>query len=222
MRSLISTFIFMFILLLNPTSGQISEEIKSMTNGLNPALVLELPNADEAFVEKLWKKYIKPYGGKTKKLGRKGELFTDDAEIVAIGGSNTIDLYCASTGASNNVYLNMWVDMGGAYLSSETHPEQFTEAEKFLMRFALFVAKESTKIELDKEEDNLKRLATTLKRLERDNERYHREIELAKARIQKAEANIETNVIEQDNTRNAIDLQNNVVSEVKKRLTELN
>ena len=221
MRSLILLLNFTFFLVCSPIHAQITEEVKSMANGMNPALILELPNADDSFVEKLWKKYIKPYGGKTKKMGRKGEIFTDDAEIVAIGGSNTIDLYTKSSGAGDYVYLNMWVDLGGTYLASESHPEQFTEAEKFLMRFALFVAKENTKLELESEEQNLKRLTTSLKKLERDNDRYHREIEMAKERIKKAEDNIETNLADQENTKNAIELQQEILNEVKKRLAEL-
>lgn len=221
MRSLFTLIFFTFLYTI-PTSGQISEEVKSMSAGLNPALVLEIPNSDANFVAKLWKKYIKPYGGKTKKTGRNGQWFTDDADIVAIGGSNSIDIYASSNGAGDAVYLSMWIDLGGAYLSSDTHPEQYTEGEKFLMRFALFVAKENTKLELEKEEQNLKKLGTALKRLERDNERYHREIELAKERIRKAEANIDANVIEQDNTRSAIELQQEVIGEVKKRLADLN
>ena len=203
------------------SNAQIDEESKSMSLGVRNSLVLNLPNSKADFVDKLWKKYIKTYGGKTKKARGGNEIFTDDAEIVALGGANTIDIYARSEDQGNGVNLVMWVDLGGAFLASETHPDRFTEGEKFLMRFALFVAKENTTLELEEEEKQFKRLETGLKRLERDNERYHREIEQAKEAIRKAEANIETNIQEQDQANQQIEVQQGIIEEVKKRLKEL-
>lgn len=211
---------FIFIFLFSSLEAQITEESKSMSLGARNALVLELPDTESNFVEKLWKKYLKTYGVKTKK-SRGGEIFSDDAEVVAIGGANTIDIYAKSEEQGTGSELSMWIDLGGAFLASETHQDRYLEGEKFLMRFALFVAKENTKIELDEEENQLKKLLTLKKKLQRDNERYHREIEQAKETIRKAEANIETNLVEQDDTDQQIEIQNGVVDEVKKRLSDL-
>lgn len=203
------------------SSAQITEESKSMNLGVRNALILDLPDTKPSFVDKLWKKYIKTYGGKTKKVRGGDEIFTDDAEIVGIGGANTVDIYARAEDRGTGASLAMWVDMGGAFLASETHADRYIEGEKFLMRFALFVAKENTQIEMEEEEKQLKRLESNLKRLERDNERYHREIEQAKEAIRKAEANIETNLLEQDETNQQIEIQKGVVSEVKRRLSDL-
>ncbi|NNE28664.1 MAG: hypothetical protein HKN16_03460, partial [Saprospiraceae bacterium] len=102
------------------------------------------------------------------------------------------------------------------------HPDAYVEGEKFLMRFALFVAKEKTELELNNEEKEMKRLETLLKRLERDNERYHREIDLAKEKIRQNESNIETNLIEQEETRKLVELQIAQIEKVRARLAELN
>jgi len=115
----------------------------------------------------------------------------------------------------------MWVDFGGAFLASSTHSDRYVEGEKFLMRFALFVAKENTLLELEEEANQLKKLETLLKRLNRENERYHREIEQAKEAIRRAEANIETNLQEQDQANQQIEIQQGLLEEVKKRLEDL-
>ena len=64
-------------------------------------------------------------------------------------------------------------------------------------------------------------MESSLKRLVRENERYHREIEQAKEAIRRAEANIETNLLEQEQTNQQIETQVNVVDGVKKRLEDL-
>ncbi len=212
--SFLSFFIF-------NADAQITEESKSMSLGVRNAFVLEIPDTKASFVDKLWKKYIKTYGGKTKKTRGSNEVFTDDAEVVAMGGANTIDIYASSDDRGEGSNLTMWVDLGGAFLASETHPDRYMEGEKFLMRFALFVAKENTVIELEEEEKQFKRLQANLKRLERDNERYHREIEQAKETIRKAEAGIETNLLDQEETNQQIEIQQGVLDAVKKRLSEL-
>ena len=222
MSTRIPLLLSFFFLFAGNIDAQISEESMSMILGVRNALVLELPDTKSGFVSKLWKKYIKTYGGKTKKTRGGNEIFTDDADVVAIGGANTIDIYAKTDDRGEGSNLAMWIDLGGAFLASETHPDRYMEGEKFLMRFALFVAKENTVIELEEEEKQLSRLGSSLKRLVRDNERYHREIEQAKEAIRKAEANIETNIINQDETNQQIELQQGVVGDVKKRLSDLN
>lgn len=200
--------------------AQITEGGKSMSQGYENSLTLEMPNIDAGFGDKLWKKYIKGFGGKTKKS--KSEWFTDDTQISGIGGANTIDIFMQSNESGEDLELAVWFDLGGAYLNSSEHPDAYLEAEKFLMRFALFVAREKTNVELDTENKAMSKLESLLKRLERDNERYHREIELAKEKIRQNESNIETNIVEQEETRKLIELQIQQLEKIKQRLAELN
>jgi hypothetical protein len=221
-KSKIPVFVLfsVFFLVSLITNAQVTEESRSMSLGVKNAMVLDLPNTQADFVDKLWKKYIKSYGGKTKRL-KGNEYFTDDAEIPEIGGANTVDVYARSEDQGDGSSLAVWVDLGGAFLSSDVDPDRYTEGEKLLMRFALFVAKENTSIELDAEDKALRKLEDLQKKLERDNDRYHREIEQAKEAILQAEANIETNLKEQEETQKQIEIQRSVVEEVKKRLGNL-
>lgn len=215
------TFIFIFFSLWSFSGmAQISENPKSMSLGMKNAIVLELPGTSESFVEKLWKKYIKPNGGKTK--SSRSEWFTDDAKLAGVGGANTIDIYMIVEELGPDINLNVWFDLGGAFLNSVDHPNRYLEAEKFLMRFALFVAQEKTQLELESQEKELSKLESLMKRLERDNERYHRDIEIAKEKIRLSEANIETNVVEQEETRKLLDLQLETIENVRKKLSALN
>lgn len=202
-------------------NAQISEDHKSMSLGVNNALVLELPDVQEKFVEKLWKKYIKQFGGKTKRNKKADEYFTDNAKMVDIGGANTVDVYCRVAENNDDVEVILWLDVENEFISSSVYPEEYTEAEKILMRFALEVTREKIKIELKEEEKKFNKLNKSLKKLERANSNYHRDIEIAKAKIKKAEANIEQNEIDQENTRNSIEEQLEILDAVKKRLSDL-
>ncbi|MEM8908744.1 MAG: hypothetical protein AAGD05_12930 [Bacteroidota bacterium] len=208
-------------LLMVSGQAQITEEDRSMSLGVKNALVLELPDAKGKFVAKLWKKYIKQFDGKTKRNKKADEYFTDNARMVEVGGSQPVDVYCRVDETSSDVDVILWMDVDGEFLSSAAYPEEFTEAEKILMRFALEVTREKIKIELKEEENRLKKLNKNLKKLQRANDNYHRDIEVAKAKIKKAEGNIEQNEIDQENTRNAIDTQLGVLEVVRKRLSDL-
>jgi len=213
----------LFLLFIIPSFafGQIIEEDKSMSLGVKNALVLELPGTSEKIVDKLWKKYSKDFDGKTKKDRKSDEWFTDDGNIISIGGANTLDVYARIGSVGDAVSLTAWFDMGGTFLSSYEHPDEYDEAQKILLRFALEVAIETTKIELNGEEKKMKELDNKLKRLQRDKENYEKEIVLAKERIEKAEANIETNEKDQSNTNEAIEAQRGVIEQVQDKLRQL-
>lgn len=203
-------------------NGQITEQTKSMSEGVQNALVLNLPDTNDKFIDKLWKKYLKEFkGGKSKKNKKENQIFVDDIKIPAIAGSDPIDLYTRTSEIGDDVELTLWVDLGGAYLSSSDHPEEYLEGEKLLMRFALEVTREKIKIEIESEEDKLKDYEKTLKKLERANDNYHRDIEQAKEKIKKAEANIEENNEDQENTNKLIEDQKEMVRKVMKKLEDL-
>lgn len=193
-----------------------------MSQGVQNALVLDIPDTDSKLVGKLWQNYMKDFYDSKSKYDRKAkEWFSDDVTIVAIGLGNTVDVHAQTEKAGNGATLTMWINLGGAFLSSSAHPDRYTEAEKMLMRFALEVARETTRMEMESEEKELKRLETDLKKLQAANDRYHKEIERAEEAIKRAKENIVQNVIDQESTVGKIDNQSKVVNTVRQRLNEL-
>ena len=135
-----------------------------------------------------------------------------------MGASNDIDVYATFEQSGDDVILTAWFDLGATYLNSTEHSERFGAGEDFLMGFETEVYKEGVRQEIKLEENNLKKLEGGLKKLEKEKERYEREIEQAKERIAKAEANIETNLIEQEETHEKIKVQIETVAKTKKKL----
>ncbi len=206
----------------NTVQAQIAEQTKSMSQGAKNALVLEIPNADAKLAADVWKNYMKDFYGSKAKWDRKAkEWFCDDADITAIGRGNTVDIYATTEGRGSDALVNVWIDLGGAYLSSREHGEQYAEAEKLLMRFALEVAREKTRGELEGEKDELKKLQRELDRLKSLNERYHNEIKRAEEAIKKAQEGIVENERLQEEMLQQIAEQQKAIDAVQMRLNDL-
>lgn len=208
----------LLFLILN-LNAQVREQTRSMSLGTEPAMVMKIPNTNEKVVADVWQSYVKDaYRGKTKWDRKSKEYFTDDVSITAIGGSNTVDLYAAIDQSGQDVEFVLWCDLGGAFLSSSSHPDRYAEAEKMLAQFSMEVAKAGVQFELDDQEKELKRLEGELKKLQNANDRYHKEIEKAEEAIKKAQEEIVKNEQEQEAALQNIEKQKQVVEGVKKRL----
>ena len=106
----------------------------------------------------------------------------------------------------------------GKGLEDVTNPQ----IEKILADFALTVQREQTKIQLDDQNDALKKLEKQQRNLEKDNQGLHDDIENWKKRITKAEADIETNLKNQEDAKVKIEAQKKLVEEVQKKLNSMN
>lgn len=206
-------------------SAVVKEGNNSMSLGSYNALSVELPGTETKEVEKAWDKFIDEYKGKTKKDKKSGEIFTDNATIKS-WGNNTVDIYAkvtpssAAKGALGNK-LDVWFDLGGAYLSSSTHQDKYKYAEKMLQDFALSVSRTMIEEELKEQQKNLKKEEKTLTDLEKDKAGLEKDIESYKEKIKKAESDIEANIAKQKEQAAAIEKQKAVVSEVQKKLDSL-
>ena len=76
---------FTLVCIVYGKAQHISESVQSMSIGANNALTLSLPMYSEDFVDDQWKNFLKDFKGKTRKVKRSSELFTDDAEIGYMG-----------------------------------------------------------------------------------------------------------------------------------------
>ncbi|MBK6374550.1 MAG: hypothetical protein IPF67_15795, partial [Saprospiraceae bacterium] len=84
--------IFCFFLYSYAAQCQVSEGLRSMSQGNNNALVVSLVGVSQNDAEKIWKKYMDEFGGKSKFNKKSGELYTDNASLPTIS-ENTVDVY---------------------------------------------------------------------------------------------------------------------------------
>lgn len=200
---------------------QVRESEKLMSLGNKNSLTIEITQAKAKFVEKMWKDYAKQFKGKTDRDKKTEEVFTDNAVSAALGGANTVDMFAKFAEVGENVQMTLWIDLGGAYINSKDFPEKYNEAEKILLSFNLEVQREQTRMMLEDQKDELKKMEKKQKGLEKDNTDLHSDIENYKAKIKKAESDIETNVKNQEDTKQKIANQKKLLEEIQKKLDSL-
>lgn len=203
-------------------SAQLYEKAVPMSEGSNNALTLTLPRISVKDAEKVWQQYMDDFYDSKAKWNRKTkEWVIEDADIVALGRGKTIDMFTTFDESGDGVKVNLWVDLDGDFLTSREYPDRYTDAEKLMMRYALEVAKASVQEELDHEERELKKLETDMRKLKNANDRYHRDIERAKEAIKKAEEDIVKNVRDQEDMLKKLELQQELIDQIRKKLNEL-
>lgn len=203
-------------------NGQIVESEMAMCNGANNALTLEIPNADDKIVEKVWKSYAKSFDGKVKKVKKADEHITASPTLAGFSSAGLKNIYvrCEQQGA--DVAFHTWFELEDQYVNSYNNPDEFDEAQKVLLNFGLEVAKEYTIMELDNEEKTLKKMNGDLKKLMKEKENYEKAISDYEQKIIEAQANIENNVVEQERMNDTIEAQHEAIEVVKKKLANLN
>lgn len=215
-----------FVLLLitaifaNLSFAQVSEVTYAMSQGSQNTLTIEIPGASKKDVEKTWQKFMKDYKGKTKKDKKAKLIFSDNAKIGDMS-SNTVDVYAKVEEKGDNSQLYVAFDLGGAFLSSGSHPDKFDAGDKMLNAFALHVKRNQVKDELKGEEKSLGKLEGDLKNLVKKKGNLEDDIKKYEEKIIQAKKDIEQNIEDQKNKQTEIEGQQKVVGEVKQRLDDL-
>jgi hypothetical protein len=214
--------LFSFFLFGHSLHAQIVEAEKVMSEGSNNALILEIPEADDKIVEKVWKSYAKSFDGKVKNVKKSDDQITISPNITGFAKAGLQNIYVRFVQQGENVVFHSWFELEDQYLNSYNNPDEFDEAQKVLLNFGLEVAKEYTIMELDEEEKTLKKMKSDLKKLAKDKENYEKAIKDYEQKIIDAQADIENNLIEQERMGETIEAQNEAIEMVKKKLANLN
>lgn len=201
------------------TAQELEEVDMDMSLGNNNGFILDLPEYDYKFATQVWKDYLKEFRGKTKRVKRSSELFTDDATISYMS-SNSVDLYSKIDRSGSGCALNIWFDLGGAFLDSENHGEAREGVDLFLNGYQKKLKVGQIKNELSGEQKELKSLEGKLAKLQSLNDRYHKEIENWKEKIAANEDKIKTNINDQSDMENAIGSQKDKVKDVEVKLAK--
>ncbi len=216
-----SVLVFMVLILAGSAKAQVMETSKVMSKGQQTSLTLTIPDVSADYADEVYKEFIKAYKGKTKKDKKSNEWYSDDAQVASIANGAPIDIYTRIESAGNQATVNMWIDLGTAYISAGTYPREYEEAGKLLEKFGQQVKVSQAEDELAAVEKDLKKLDADMKKLKKDNEDYHKEIERANEKIKEAEKNILKNEEDQKSTQSAIEAQADKVGAAKEKVNKL-
>lgn len=196
-----------------------------MSRGTQPALTVTIPKAKSKDIEKGWKEVLKSYKAKVKT--EKGETFGDNALLKQLS-ENTVDIYTRQTDTVEGTALTLFVDLGGAFLASSTHPEQYKVAENVLYQFAVEQAKVAMGYEIEGAGKVLETLQKDHKKLEGDQKGLEREIEKHREhmkgleeQIQEAQKMIEVSKAAQAAKKVEVEKQTTAIQELQQRQKEI-
>ena len=210
------SLLLLFLPLLHYGQPEAGEVVEGMSEGMRNALRIELPTEDRKLIGKAWEKTMKEFKGKTKYSRKTKEWFTDDADIAALS-ANTVDVYARA----DQRELLVWFDLGGAYLSADTHPDEFAHAQRLLQDFHHELEVALAEEALKGKEKRYKELQGELKKLEKQNKDLHQTIEKAQKTIAEAEKGIEENRKAQEAKKSELDKQAQALDAAKKQLSAL-
>ena len=192
----------------------VSEVEQSMSQGSYPAFTVLFQNINASEVEDRWEKFMKNYDAKGKKQKKSDEIFSDNAEIKTMS-NNTVDVYAKVLDLDDDAQLLVWFDLGGAYLSSVSHPDKVESAQAVIMRFAKGVRKHQVTVILDGQKDKLKDLNKDLKKLKKDKEDMEGDISDWEKKIEEARQKIQENIKKQGDKQVEIETQETLVKETE-------
>lgn len=198
MKKRLQLITLFFLSIITFSVAQVTEEMKSMKAGSNNALIVEVADANKKIGEKVWKDMMKKYRGKTKKKRKEQQWTTSNARLSAVTGQESSTIYAQIDEEDNTVALSLWVPVADGYLSSDSHPEGYAEAEKLLEAYALEVRVAVVDEEFKSKERILESYQKDLKKLKKDNEDYHKTIKNSEKDIRNAEKGLIDNEEEQE------------------------
>lgn len=174
--------------------SQVTENVRTMSKGNENALSIFIESVNKSQVVDTWNKTMKRYSKtRTELSAANNELFTDNAEIKGLS-ENPIDIYATTIEkSSGGVELIVWFYLGGAYLSSAKHPEQFLAAKKFLIDFAQSAHKTALEETLVIEEKKLRELQGTQRTLVNKGDNLVQDIARLERQLEDAKVTLEAN-----------------------------
>ncbi|MEO6190415.1 MAG: hypothetical protein ABIO44_08650 [Saprospiraceae bacterium] len=207
--------IFLFSISSHIFFGQGSEVKRQMSLGVQSGILVDIPNVDEKFISKMWKKYCKDFG-RLERNRKAEENYITDAKIISIRSDN-MDVYSRIRDNEITVFF----DIKDGFLNSADNPKEFDAALNFMTEFGYEVQREKVKEELEVESNKLKKSMKGLEKLKKDNNSYHKAIDEAKAKIRRAEDNIITNTKDQIKAEGEIQSQTKIVESVQNKLNNI-
>jgi len=218
LRNLLLSIIFIVFTI--PTMAQkleVTETNSKFDKTSRPALMVEIPYADQKTVEKEWKKLMKNYN--PDKFKSRKEMFADNATIDRLS-ENTVDVYAKADEKKDIVTLFVAVDLGGAFLSS-SDGDKIQVMKGIVRDFAINLVKEVYDDKIKEQEKNVSNIEKEFKSAEDNKKHLEKEIKSYKEKIEDNELEVEklSKTIEDQSKK--LKEEQKVLDEIKKEAAKI-
>lgn len=198
---------------------KLSEEMQNYNLGSKNCIVVTIPYGNKDIVERQIKSELKDWNGK---YDFKNDEFTVLQGTTKFMGAKPFDAQVKIVSTQEgNFRVAFATDLGGAYLSSREHGEQYKAMAERIKIFAQEAAQKCVEKDLEINKDNLSDLEKTQRGFEKDKKGLEDDIEDYKRKIAEAEAKIKENIKNQETQKASIKAQTEKVAESEKKLKSL-
>lgn len=196
---------------------QVRENLEEIDDGINNALVVDIPDADKNDVSRSWRKLMNGAGAK---VSGKTDIVAERVKIPLIT-TDTLVVFTTLVQRDSYVHMICGFRINGTYLSSLNDITAYNEAVRIVTNFALEQARLAVQKQIDDQKDKLLKLERKFKNLDEENKKLSRNIEDYTNKIKEAQSNISKNEKEKEQTSKDIDEQRKVVEVVQRKLMEI-
>lgn len=220
MKWVLSFLFLSFVLsLFAQNEVKVSEENQSFSVGSKNCIVVTIPHGEKDFVEKSLQKELKNWNGKS---SSSKDEFTMLQGTTKFMGAKAFDAYAkVLPGGDDYLRVAVAVDLGGAFLNSREHQEQYRAMSEQLKKFGKETAESCLDDHLHEENKILDRMQKDLHKLERQKEKDLEDIEDFKRKIIENEKEIEENIKNQEKTKENIKSQEEKIKIFEKKRKEV-
>ncbi len=177
---------------------EVKEVSGKFRNGNQNALSTYVYHSNLKTVQKEFQNLLKSYKGKVST--KKGEMIGDDLLIPSVS-NNTIDVYAYFVDTKDGaVEVIAGFDLGGAYLSSSMHQEQYARVVQIIREFSLKITEKAYADYIKGEAKNLtsakkahEKMLKERTNLEKQNQDFKKKIEQNEKEIEKMGKKIDDN-----------------------------
>ncbi|WP_300660387.1 hypothetical protein [Fluviicola sp.] len=195
-----------------------SNERVSFSHGTFDAVVVTIPYANKDVVEKELKSEMKDWGGKYS--SSKDEYTAKQAKMKDMG-DKYFDGYAKIIQSGTDIKVAFAVDLGGAYLNSGEHRDQYKIIENRAKKFGQSASKESVNGMIELETKALKKLNGEKEDLQKSIESSKKDIESYKKKIADAEQKIKDDESATQKKEGEIGAQAKKLEEVQELLKKI-
>ncbi|MDB9881965.1 hypothetical protein OAD66_02410 [Bacteroidia bacterium] len=216
-KSLITLSLILFTLFSFGQIGSVEEINDAMSQGVQRGLKVLIPEVDKKRATKSWEKLMKEYDAKTEKVNKKDDYRSINARIPSLS-DRPLTAYALFQETPEGVYMNVFFDIGGSYLNSETNAKKVDAAKKILASFAKNTTLAAIEDQIKDENKKLEKLEREQKNLEKNKVGYEKDIKQAKETLEKRENDLIENASAQETQLKAIEEQRTAAEKVKSEL----
>lgn len=223
MKNLVFTALVYFVCIfhLHAQKPEVENVVLEMVLGNRPAYTMKITNTELKTGANLWEDYVKDKcGSKLKSQKGSDQMMAEGCKFKSIS-SEQFNLYSSIKTSGKDLILNVWFDLGQAFLNPEFDRSSSESAKSLLVDFNYLVQKHHSSEKVKMEEEALKDAERVLEKLADQAEDLQKDIRNYEDKISKAKEDLEKNAGEQQSAKSSIETRREMLNEAQKNLDKI-